>query len=30
VFYRPVEEGVEVLRVLHSSQNIRAIFQGES
>lgn len=29
VLYRPLEEGVEILRVLHASRNIRALLRRE-
>lgn len=27
IFYRPVEDGIEVLRVVHGAQDIEAIFE---
>lgn len=30
IFYRPVEDGIEVVRVLHSSRDIAAIFDEET
>lgn len=29
IFYRPIEDGVEILRVLHGMQNVDAILSGE-
>jgi toxin ParE1/3/4 len=28
IFYRPVESGVEVIRVLHAKRDIEALFGG--
>jgi toxin ParE1/3/4 len=28
IFYRPIEDGIEVLRVLHGSQDIASIFEA--
>src|SRR5437667_9661175 len=27
IFYRPIEDGIEVLRILHSARNLRRIFK---
>jgi toxin ParE1/3/4 len=27
VFYRPIEGGIEVIRVLHASRNLAALFE---
>lgn len=29
IFYRPVPEGVEIIRVLHGSRDIEALFQSD-
>ncbi|MEH1821103.1 MAG: type II toxin-antitoxin system RelE/ParE family toxin [Nostoc sp.] len=29
IFYRPIDEGIEIVRILHGSQNIETIFQDE-
>lgn len=29
IFYRPIEDGAEVVRVLHGARSIERIFQGE-
>lgn len=29
VFYRPIEQGVEIVRVLHGARDIAAIFEAE-
>jgi plasmid stabilization system protein ParE len=29
VFYRPLDEGVEILRVVHGSRNLRALLRRE-
>jgi toxin ParE1/3/4 len=28
IFYQPLDDGVEILRVLHGSQDIESIFEG--
>ena len=28
IFYRPIESGVEVIRVLHASRDIESLFGG--
>jgi toxin ParE1/3/4 len=30
VFYRPAEDGIEVIRVLHGARDVAAILRGES
>ena len=30
IFYRPIEHGVEVVRVLHAARDIAAIFEDET
>lgn len=30
IFYRPIDEGIEIARILHGSQDIETIFQDES
>lgn len=29
IFYRPIDEGIEIVRILHGSQEIETIFQDE-
>ena len=29
IFYRPIDEGIEIVRILHGSQDIETIFQDE-
>ncbi len=29
IFYRPIEGGIEVVRVLHASRDLEALFEGE-
>lgn len=29
IFYRPIDEGIEIVRILHGSQDIKTIFQDE-
>ncbi|WP_309245632.1 hypothetical protein [Desmonostoc muscorum] len=29
MFYRPIDEGIEIVRILHGSQDIETIFQDE-
>ena len=28
VFYRPVEDGIEIIRVLHGARDLKSLFQG--
>lgn len=28
IFYRPIDDGIEVVRVLHGARNIRALFRS--
>ncbi|MBD2629816.1 type II toxin-antitoxin system RelE/ParE family toxin [Trichormus variabilis] len=28
IFYRPIDQGIEIVRILHGSQDIEGIFQG--
>ena len=30
IFYRPIEHGVEIVRVLHAARDIAAIFEDET
>ncbi|MBD2730830.1 type II toxin-antitoxin system RelE/ParE family toxin [Nostoc sp. FACHB-892] len=30
IFYRPIDEGIEIARILHGSQDIETIFQDKS
>ncbi|MBD0266461.1 MAG: type II toxin-antitoxin system RelE/ParE family toxin [Tolypothrix sp. Co-bin9] len=30
IFYRPIDEGIEIVRILHGSQDIKTIFQVNS
>ncbi|WP_375513189.1 type II toxin-antitoxin system RelE/ParE family toxin [uncultured Nostoc sp.] len=29
IFYRPIDEGIEIARILHGSQDIETIFKNE-
>ncbi|QKQ73788.1 type II toxin-antitoxin system RelE/ParE family toxin [Nostoc sp. TCL240-02] len=29
IFYRPIDEGIEIVRILHGSQDIETIFQDD-
>jgi toxin ParE1/3/4 len=29
IFYRPLDEGIEIMRILHGSQDIKTIFPDE-
>ncbi|MDZ8236333.1 MAG: type II toxin-antitoxin system RelE/ParE family toxin [Nostoc sp. ChiQUE01a] len=29
IFYRPIDEGIEIVRILHGSQDVETIFQNE-
>lgn len=29
IFYRPIDEGIEIVRILHGSQDIETIFQDK-
>ncbi|MBD2679667.1 MULTISPECIES: type II toxin-antitoxin system RelE/ParE family toxin [Nostoc] len=29
IFYRPIDEGIEIVRILHGSQDVETLFQDE-